>query len=216
MDSKKPIRFEAGKKLNEAEKKEMYKSLKDSYRENNRPYTIEDDKLVWLDDSAPYMTKSDITERMLRWYIILPDGKIAHPTEVFGASVQLSDLERVQKNIESNEFWAKKYYDEVSAELEKKGETEKVVDAINKAKANGAELKGEYSSDDVGKRHKRVRLVFDNGNNVSVPEYVINIEGSYLGLTKEDWVKQKIGEGKNRFLHFNWAEIDWEKFHSEN
>jgi GNAT superfamily N-acetyltransferase len=211
----KPIRFEAGKKLTEAEKKEVYKNLNDSYKVNHRPYTEENDKIVWLDDASYYMTKSDITGRLLRWYIYLPDGSIAHPTEVFGASVNMSEIDRVQKNIESNEFWAKKEYDKVIESLKKQDEISKIVDAIDTAINNGAKFKEEYSSDDIGKRNKRVRLLFENGNNLSIPEYVINTKDSYLGLDKSDLVKHKIGEVRNKFLSHQLSEIDWEKFYNE-
>lgn len=212
----KPIRFEAGKKLTEIEKKEVYKNLNDSYKVNNRPVTEENDRIVWLGNASDYMTKSDITGRLLRWYIYLPDGRIAHPTEVFGDSVTMSEIDRVQKNIESNEFWAKREYDQVFESLQKQDEVSKVVNAIHTAITYGAKFKEEYDSSDIGKKHKRVRLLFENGNNLNVPEYVINTKGSYLGIEKSDWVKHKIGEVRNKFLNFQLSEIDWEKFYNEN
>lgn len=212
----KPIRFEAGKKLTETEKKDIYKNLNDSYKVKHRPFTEENDRIVWLDNASDYMTKSDITGRLLRWYIYLPDGRIAHPTEVFGASVTMSEIDRVQKNIEQNEFWAKKEYDQVFNSLKKQNEIKKVVDAIDTAITNGAKFKEEYDSDDLGKRNKRVRLLFSNGNNVSIPEYVINTRDSYLGLDVSDLVKHRLGEIRNKYLNFQLSEIDWEKFYNEN
>lgn len=83
----KPVRFEAGKKLSDEEKKEVLSTLKDSYKVNGVPYHIEEtaggkEKRVYEPTADSYVV-SDITNRPLRYYITLPDGRVAHPTEVY-------------------------------------------------------------------------------------------------------------------------------------
>ena len=83
----KPVRFEVGKSLSEEEKKEALSTLKDSYKENNVPFHLEEnangkERRVYEPTANDYMV-SDITGRSLRYYITLPDGRIAHPTEVY-------------------------------------------------------------------------------------------------------------------------------------
>jgi len=83
----KPVRFEAGKKLIDEEKKEVLSTLKDAYKVNGVPYHIEEtaggkEKRVYESTADSYVV-SDITNRPLRYYITLPDGRVAHPTEVY-------------------------------------------------------------------------------------------------------------------------------------
>lgn len=83
----KPVRFEAGKKLSDKEKKEVLSTLKDAYKVNGVPYHIEEtaggkEKRVYEPTADSYVV-SDITNRPLRYYITLPDGRVAHPTEVY-------------------------------------------------------------------------------------------------------------------------------------
>ncbi len=83
----KPVRFETGKKLSDEEKKEVLSTLKDAYKVNGVPYHIEEtaggkEKIVYEPTADSYVV-SDITNRPLRYYITLPDGRVAHPTEVY-------------------------------------------------------------------------------------------------------------------------------------
>ena len=83
----KPVRFEAGKSLSEDEKKEVLATMKDAYKVNSVSYHIEEtaggkEKRVYEATADDYV-KSDITNRSLRYYITLPDGRIAHPSEVY-------------------------------------------------------------------------------------------------------------------------------------
>ncbi|WP_337579299.1 DNA cytosine methyltransferase [Prevotella pectinovora] len=83
----KPVRFEIGKKLSDEEKKEVLSTLKDAYKVNGVPYHIEEtaggkEKRVYEPTLDSYVV-SDITNRPLRYYITLPDGRVAHPTEVY-------------------------------------------------------------------------------------------------------------------------------------
>ena len=83
----KPVRFEAGKKLSDEEKKEVLSTLKDAYKVKEVPYHIEEtaggkEKRVYEPTADSYVV-SDITNRPLRYYITLPDGRVAHPTEVY-------------------------------------------------------------------------------------------------------------------------------------
>ena len=87
LKNAKPVRFEVGKSLSEDEKKEVLATLKDAYKENNVSFHTEEsangkERRVYEPTAEDYV-KSDITGRALRYYITLPDGHIAHPTEVY-------------------------------------------------------------------------------------------------------------------------------------
>ena len=87
LKNAKPVRFEVGKSLSEDEKKEVLATLKDAYKENNVSFHTEEsangkERRVYEPTAVDYV-KSDITGRALRYYITLPDGRIAHPTEVY-------------------------------------------------------------------------------------------------------------------------------------
>lgn len=215
-DIKKPVRFEAGKKLTKEEKKEVYKELKDSYRVNLRPHTVENDKIVWLFEASDYMTKSDITGRLLRWYIYLPDGRIAHPTEVFGASMPVSEVKRVQYNIEYYERQSDIKYNEVVKLLKIKNEIGKVVEAIKTALNNGAEFQKQFDSNDLGKKDAHTTLEFPNDIILSVPEYIIkNIGYTYLGFDKDKFIYFKVVGLRNKYVNGSLSDIDWERFYNE-
>lgn len=82
----KTVRFEAGKKLSAEEKREVLSTLHDAYKENGVHYHIEEthfgrEKRVYDPGLDDYVV-SDITGRRLH-YLTLPDGRIAHPTELF-------------------------------------------------------------------------------------------------------------------------------------
>lgn len=215
-DIKKAIRFEAGKKLTKEEKKEVYKELKDSYRVNLRPHTVENDKIVWLFEASDYMTKSDITGRLLRWYIYLPDGRIAHPTEVFGASMPVSEVQRVQNNIEYNERQSDIKYNEVVKLLKERGEIQKVINGIETALNNGAKFEKEFDSNDIGKKNPSVWLKFVIGAYLSVPQYIIkNLDEVYLGIDKDEFIKIKVEGLRNKYVNGSLSDIDWERFYTE-
>lgn len=85
----KPVRFEAGKKLTKEERQEVLRSIGDAYKDNDAPR-----ELKYIDErtgeevygyaySPDSMYESDITGRKIRHYVYLPDGKKAHPSELF-------------------------------------------------------------------------------------------------------------------------------------
>jgi len=88
----KPIRFEAGKTLTKEQRKEVLRNISDAYRVNGvekREVVIQthggtEDEVVYRYPYTPSaFEKSDITGKMVRYYIFLPDGKKAHPSELF-------------------------------------------------------------------------------------------------------------------------------------
>jgi len=222
--TKKGVRFEKGKKLTEEEKKEVYKNLKDSYKEMKRPYTIETrvsqytgrdyEARVWLENASDYMQTSDVTGRKLRYYIFLPDGTLAHPTEIF-PNISPSEMTRVQRNVEYNERQANEKMDDITSQLKKSGEIDKVVKAIETALKNGAEFVKEYDSGDVGQKNPLVMLRFPNGRKWGVPQYVINTQDSILGFTQKDVVKDNLGESREKIFDTNY-QPDWEQFYNNN
>lgn len=81
-------RFEIGKSLTPDERKKTIASLADVYRENNLPKVSKGQdrrgEEIWGYPYTPELfRKSDITGAAVRHYVTLPDGRIAHPTELF-------------------------------------------------------------------------------------------------------------------------------------
>lgn len=87
----KPIRFEAGKKLTKENRKEVLASINDVYEGIEKVSKGLDNRgeEIWGYDHRPDLfVKSDITGKMLRHYVTLPDGRVAHPTELFPSITQ--------------------------------------------------------------------------------------------------------------------------------
>lgn len=83
-----PNRQEIGQSLTKEERAQVLKTLVDVYKLHNAPIEL---KSVGMDGNERYgyvyspelFEKSDITGNMVRYYVTLPDGRIAHPTELF-------------------------------------------------------------------------------------------------------------------------------------
>lgn len=191
-------RFEAGKKLTKEEKREVLKGLKDAYWVNQRPYTIEDtesgERKVYLDEAADYMETSDITGRKLRWFIELPDGRIAHPTEVYG-EVSNSEVQRQAEGIERADRDNERNYKKATELIKDK---ERVADILAKNIEDGnisiRDSRGDYNEIILQ------RVVFPNNRSytLSVLEYINNI-------TDEQAIPNEV----------NSDQVDWGRFISE-
>ena len=83
----KPVRFEVGKKLTAPQRKSVLESMGDVYRDNNLEKVIvgeaHGDPIYRYPHTPDLFVKSDVTGRMIRHYVYLPDGRIAHPSELF-------------------------------------------------------------------------------------------------------------------------------------
>uniref|UniRef100_UPI003D0C51C7 LPD23 domain-containing protein n=1 Tax=Ramlibacter sp. TaxID=1917967 RepID=UPI003D0C51C7 len=81
-------RFEAGRALSKEQRKAVLKTLTDVYKSKGAP---REQKGIGRDGNERYgyvhspdlFEKSDITGAMVRYYVKLPDGRIAHPSELF-------------------------------------------------------------------------------------------------------------------------------------
>lgn len=84
----KPVRFAAGKKLTKTEREEVLASVVDVYIAKKAPKETKGigrngEEIVGYAYSPELFEKSDITGRLVRRYIMLPDGRKAHPSELF-------------------------------------------------------------------------------------------------------------------------------------
>jgi hypothetical protein len=84
----KPNRFDIGYSLSKEQKKAVIKTLVDVYKAKNAPreqkgFDNNGNERYGYEYSPDLFEKSDITGAMVRYYVTLPDGKIAHPTEIF-------------------------------------------------------------------------------------------------------------------------------------
>lgn len=90
-------RFAAGQALTKAERKQVLDSLVDVYKAKGAP---REQKGIGRDGNERYgyvhspelFEKSDITGAMVRYYVTLPDGRRAHPSELFPDYTQ-SDID---------------------------------------------------------------------------------------------------------------------------
>lgn len=215
-------RYEIGSKLSDSDKSSVYKTMKDAYKVNHRPYDIIEnemgnDKFIWLENSTDYMVTSDITNRKLRWFITLPDGKIAHPTELY-PNIKKSEIDHVQNALEYFQNLSNFRYNRVEKKLKETGDVEPVINSIETALKNGFTFKREFSSDDIGQKNPNVRLYknsLGSGMFFTIPEYHINRGETYVNLNEDDLINHRTGN-LNKWLHFELSEIDWERFYNEN
>ena len=83
-----PIRFETGKKLTKEQRQKVLESMGDVYKDAKLPKDelkaeVHGDPVYGYPYTPDLFIKSDITGKMIRHYITLPDGRIAHPSELF-------------------------------------------------------------------------------------------------------------------------------------
>ena len=107
----KPVRFEVGKTLTPDQKKEVLKSMGDAYKDNNAPWVEKgisdhDEIIMGYEYSPDAMYTSDITGRKIRHYVFLPDGRRAHPTELYPNLTQ-SDIDRQAAENRQEQKWIK-------------------------------------------------------------------------------------------------------------
>lgn len=104
-------RGSAGSQLTAKQKREVLSTLKDAYVEQMRPYEVQEyqrengsegRRRVWLGDASLFMVASNITGRNLRWYVELPDGRIAHPTEV-NPNLSANAVNRAAKEVQEKQ-----------------------------------------------------------------------------------------------------------------
>lgn len=85
----KPVRFEQGKLLSASERKQVLASIGDAYKDNDAPRELKyiDDRSgeeIWGYAYSPEsMYVSDVTGARIRYYVFLPNGWKAHPSELF-------------------------------------------------------------------------------------------------------------------------------------
>ena len=192
---KNPVRFEIGKKLTEPEKQEVLKSLSDSYKTKRRPYTVEDidgiEKRVYTEDAGEYMVTSDITGKKLRHYVTLPDGKIAHPTEIYG-NITKGEIDSMANELDIKDA----EYNSLVKYLDSVGEKKNAIIAINKAIENGAKIT------DTGIRFPGQSF------SITIPEYIRNTTGSFAGLQNIE----EIGVKEHNILN----NADWKRLLEES
>ena len=103
----KPERGEVGASLTKEQRKSVLKTLADVYRQKNAPRESKGvdsngNERSGYAYSPDLFEKSDITGAMVRYYVTLPDGRIAHPTELFADYTQ-SDIDAaMQKEIDAD------------------------------------------------------------------------------------------------------------------
>jgi len=112
-DAAETERFEAGRSLTKEQRREVLASLVDVYKAKGA-----DREMKGVDQngnerygyvhSPDLFEKSDITGSMVRYYVTLPDGRKAHPTELF-PDVSASDVERMALEQEEKRNKAEAY-----------------------------------------------------------------------------------------------------------
>jgi len=103
---KESVRFETGKKLTKTEREQVLSKIGDSYDDLGAPQVFKglsknDEEMYGFQYDANYMHTSDITGAKIRHYVTLPDGRIAHPSELFPDITQgnVVSLAKSQKEV---------------------------------------------------------------------------------------------------------------------
>lgn len=98
-------RFSVGKVLSKTERQQVLLTLTDVYRSKNHQKEERTDSHGETYFAYPYapelFERSDITGKMVRYYVTLHDGRIAHPTELFPDYTE-SQVERELANQEAD------------------------------------------------------------------------------------------------------------------
>lgn len=100
-------RFEAGRALTKEQRKQVLGTLVDVYKAKGAPREMkgqsrDGNERYGYVHSPELFEKSDITGAMVRYYVTLPDGRRAHPSELFPEYTQ-SDIEAEMQRRESAE-----------------------------------------------------------------------------------------------------------------
>jgi hypothetical protein len=117
--SMRPVRFEAGKKLTPEERREVLATTRDAYKEFRIPKVQKGidkrgEEIYGYPYSPEFMYTSDITGRKIRYYVTLPGGRIAHPSELY-PNISQTDVERVMMKRDVDERVDKKRTEELIA-----------------------------------------------------------------------------------------------------
>lgn len=175
-------RFSVGRSLTKAQRRQVLASLVDAYKAKGAQREFKgldgngNERYGYI-YSPDLFEKSDITGAMIRYYVTLPDGRIAHPSELF-PDVSASDVERMaleqdRKRIRLDAFdnAIKPYYSDFDSAnlmavqgqvvIEKNGRFAIIPErtgAIGQARQNGWELaspSGQVSEQSAGTRAVR-------------------------------------------------------------
>ena len=92
-------RFSVGSSLTKEQRRQVLASLVDAYKAKGAQREFKGldgngNERYGYTYSPDLFEKSDITGAMVRYYVTLPDGRIAHPSELF-PEVSVSDVERM-------------------------------------------------------------------------------------------------------------------------
>ena len=104
----KPIRFEIGKTLSTAEKKIMMKHVGDVYKDHKvdlvyKGTNANGDEMYGYPYSPEFFLTSHITKKPIRFYLVLPDKSIAHPSELFPNITRTSIDNELEKRAREEE-----------------------------------------------------------------------------------------------------------------
>ncbi len=109
-------RFDIGKKLSKEERRQVMNTLTDVYKakdaEKETRINGNGDEYAAYPYQPELFERSDITGAMLRHYVTLPDGKIAHPTEIF-PDVTKSQIDAIFAEQQHKEEIAKRETDKI-------------------------------------------------------------------------------------------------------
>lgn len=100
-------RYEAGKKLTKEQRLEVLKTLVDVYKQKGADREVKgvdqngNERFGYV-HSPDLFEKSDVTGSMVRYFVTMPDGSKAHPTELF-PDYSLSDIEAEMQRREQEE-----------------------------------------------------------------------------------------------------------------
>lgn len=184
-----PERFEAGKILTKEQRKTVLASLVDVYKQKGA-----DRELKGVDKngnerygyvhSPDLFEKSDITGSMVRYYVTMPDGRMAHPTELFPDYTQSdidSEMQRRKNAEKRNRQTAREYYLEKSGQFGTKREAAEYWN--EKSDKSSRTASGKPTIFDALERE----FLTDGKKFVMVPETLLKNEEMMEAIRAEGW-----------------------------
>ena len=193
-------RFEVGKTLTKEAKKEVLRGAKDVYAENGvqkveKGIDARGEAIIGYPHTPELFVKSDITGKMLRHYITLPDGRVAHPTELY-PDISQSEIDRemlrreqekknkaaIDKDYLKN---AEKYMDEDLAKASRKWRKGQRANIDTKSEVLYSEKENKYLRVHAGNIANRYLELLKDRGFVRIPDPAMQVLGKKSKAPKE-------------------------------
>lgn len=186
-------------KLKSIPYKDFLREIQDSYKELGaevgvKGHTKDGEPIIgYLPYQYDYMHTSDITNKKIRFFIDLGEGKLVHPSEI-NPKFSVSEQKRLEQTADQFYRDGLENYNTSIENLKKNQELYLVKESLSKALNNGFEIENQYDGNDYFESNGSSILVNNkNGIRLILSKYIerINGEAPKTNLSNLDLLKFK-------------------------